>query len=472
MLMKKLLIIGCAMAFTTGAIAQTPEPEVIETFNCLQLSGNGEWMLGRSNTWYYQPDNAYYTETSLCNTKTGEIYGTGDLFSITPYSCPVSGKGIAMLSTYDEATNYYEVPYLVVAGQEPKMQAQFYTSGPYAGKESYSVAINDEATWFLGYYEEYPKQYPFICAINEDLTLGEPEYLEVPEKDIFGFAPYSLQLTSMSEDARTVAGSLLTSTDKGRIIAYPIVYKKGDDGKWTYSYPLLGLFDLSNPEDCPTFYYFQVALSPDGNLLACTQEKPGKVENFPDYVIWTVDLNSGIYSKIESENTDIVATRILDNGTVTGTFFATIRVSYIYTPGAEDFVDFVEYVSGINADYGQWMEDNLMVKVQDYDQSGNIVETLMPDTGQVFVSDDLSVIAAGFQLSEMDKYYNFVRWSYVFTDLESSGVNASAVDSQASDGSVYNIHGVKVGSVKDGKFSSELAPGLYIVNGKKILINK
>ena len=333
------------------------------------------------------------------------------------------------------------------------------------------MAITDDATAFLGYYEIGIKRYPFVCDINEDLTVGEPDFLPVPQLDVFGSEPYLVHLCCMSDDATRVGGTVVSVFPGIGQKAYPIVYTKGSDGQWTYSYPMDFMTDSSSPETAVSFYQYQVAMSPDGTKFACTQEVPDQ-NGEPAYVVWSVDLESGMAEKIESENPDIVATRILDNGIITGTFFATIKISYIYTPGSEDFVDFVEYAKGVNPEYGQWMEDNLMVKVQDVEQGGQIVEKMLPNTGQIYVSDDMTAFGSGFQTTEYDEFYNLRLWSYIFTDFQTSGVDTLSSVAVSDSCEVYNLQGIKVATLSAAEDINSLPAGIYIVGGKKIAVRK
>lgn len=437
----------------------------MDKFRCDQMSANGKWMIGRSNTWY-DGFGSYYTESSIYDVENDIIYGTDDLFTLNPYSRPISSTGVAVMSTYDEATSYMEVPFLIVPGQRPKILKEFYTSGPYAGKECCSVAIADDASCFLGYYDFYPKQVPFVCAIHEDYTIGEPQFLPLPTADIFGNEPYCVALTCISRDCKTVVGTESALVPGIGAISYPIVYRLGDDGKWSFTYPLAQYYENIDPENCLDFYADQVALSPDGTKMACTQEKPSNVSNYPIYVVWTIDLENGTAAPIESTNPDILATQILDDGTIVGTFFATIKVSYIYLPGATDFIDFLEYMKETNPEAGEWMDENLLVMVNDYDENGDLVVKYMPNTGQVYVSDDLTALGSGFQTNQYDEYYNLKLWSYLFSNLETLGVKD--VDTQASfmnPGAIYNLQGVKI-----SKDAGNLPSGVYIVDGKKVFI--
>lgn len=472
--MKHLYLTFAFLAIAGSAVAQTSEPQIYDIFQANQISGNGEWMIGRSNSWVDPDDGYHYKESSIINVKTGELYGTGDLFTLTPFSRAISSKGIAIQSTYDVNTNGMDVPYLIVPGQEPIQLLELYKTGPYARHDCYAVAINDDATMFLGYYEQFPIQYPFICNINSDYSIGEPEYLPLPSKDIFGDDYFYVELTAMSDDGNTIAGMVVSVIESGAVKTLPIVYKRTSNGGWTFSYPVEKMIDFTNPDACISFYdpqSPQVALSPDGKLFACTQAIETNLNNFDIYKVWTVDLTTGEINIIQSENPDIVATRILNDGTVIGTFFATINVSYVWKPGYKDFVDFITYVDGLNPEYGTWMKDNLMQTVIDVDNDGQQFEVEMPVTGQVFVSDDMSTFCAGFMTYEYDEWYNNKLWSYVFTDFKTSGITAAEVV-KVENNDVYNLQGLKVASNASAEEINNLPAGIYIINGKKVAIRK
>lgn len=463
--MKKFILFIFAVSIHSIIFAENTQPQIINGFRCDQMSANGKWMIGRSNTWEFEGD--FYPESSICEVSTGKIFGLEDLFTITPFSRPISNSGVAVMSTYDEATDWYEVPYIIVPGEEPRMLKELYTSGPYSGCECYSVAIADDASCFLAYYEVYPKQYPFLCPINKDYTIGEPDFLPLPPQDIFGEEPFSVMLTCLSGDCKTVAGTVMTFDGK---IAYPVVYNK-KEGEWSYSMPTVRLFDPDYPEKFPNFYPYQIALSPDGTKLACTQAMPGKIPDFDDYIVWVFDLTTGDYNIIESSNPDIIATQILDDGTIVGTFFASIKISYIRTTDSPDFIDFMEYMKELNTGYAKWMEDNLLVKVIDIDENGNQVEKYLPDTGQIFVSYNLDTFGAGLLTGEYDDFYNPLMYSYVFSDLNQSGVDEIIYEpSERNNNIIYDFQGNKVMTVSDINEIRSLAKGLYIVNGKKIAI--
>lgn len=457
------------LGITGLCFAQTSQPEIFDTFQALQMSGNGQWMIGRSNTYKVPDSNDYSKESSIVNVKTGEIYGLADLFTLNPFSRPISSSGVAIQSTYDESSNGLDVPYLIVPGQEPKKLTQLFTSGPYAGMDCFAEAITDDASAFLGNYYRYPISYPFICKINSDYTVGDPEFLPLPAKNFFGEEYFYLELNTISDDAKTVVGTIVSIAAVGEPNTLPIVYKKDDNGEWSYYCPVAEYCDFLSFENCITFYGPQVALSPDGNFMACTQEIPSGVEGFPFYKVWCINLSNGEVTQIESENKDIVATRVLNDGTIIATFFATVTASYIYTPGAEDFIDFIAYAQKVNPQYGEWMEENLMQTVVDVTPSGQEVEIEFPFTGQVFVSDDLSTFCAGFQTTEFDQWYNLKLWSYVFTDFQTSGV--STIDRDlVKNGDVFNLQGQKVGSALSTDQINQLPAGIYIINGKKVAI--
>ena len=461
------------LALGTGllAMAQGENPEVIAKFNCHNMSANGEWMIGRSKTWQDPDDGSFNPESSLCNVKTGEIFGYADLFTLTPVSRNISSKGIAIVSTDaviftgPDMYEVHEMPYILVPGEEPIELNELYDHSPSNTKECYAAAIADDASAFLGYFEAYPQQYPFLCTINEDLTIGEPEFFPLPQKDIFGQTPYAVELTCISDDCNTVAGLVAC---KNATVVYPIIYTRGENGEWTYNCPTAHLYDSADPSSFPSFYYApsqaQVALSPDGTKFAATQALPGDVDNFDTYKIWVFDLENDTYSVIESENPDLVATGILNDGTVIGTFFGTVVISYIKTPSMQDFIDFAEYIIKLDPTAQEWIDKNLMVKAYDVTPSGDMVEVILPYTGQVFVSNDLSVIGAGRSLGE--------GFSYVFSNMPALGDTSAPVLEKNPEGvfNVYNLTGVKVLTTSEPSQLNKLVKGIYIVNGKKFII--
>lgn len=83
---------------------------------------------------------------------------------------------------------------------------------------------------------------PFIVNIDADGTVSKAVKLPFPSKDFFGSAPQMVTAICISDDGKTVAGLL---TDGSGFYMYPIVFKEGADGTWTYTEPTKPLFNTS-----------------------------------------------------------------------------------------------------------------------------------------------------------------------------------------------------------------------------------
>lgn len=75
---------------------------------------------------------------------------------------------------------------------------------------------------------------PAVWTRNDDGSYGVCEVLPFPEKDFAGAAPQYVTAISISDDGTIVAGQVMSGSG---FACYPIIYKKGTDGKWSYTLP-------------------------------------------------------------------------------------------------------------------------------------------------------------------------------------------------------------------------------------------
>lgn len=91
---------------------------------------------------------------------------------------------------------------------------------------------------------------PAIWVRNADGSYADPVVLPHPEKDFFGSVPQYITAVAMSQDGKTVAG---TVTSASGLWIYPIVYKCNASDEWSYSIPNQELFfphpEVVIPED-------------------------------------------------------------------------------------------------------------------------------------------------------------------------------------------------------------------------------
>lgn len=86
---------------------------------------------------------------------------------------------------------------------------------------------------------------PAIFNVSADGTVSDPVLLPHPEYDYIGLRPQYCSAVFISDDGKTVLGQV--KDDSGMMI-YPILYREGADGKWTYSLPTASLLNPDNLE--------------------------------------------------------------------------------------------------------------------------------------------------------------------------------------------------------------------------------
>lgn len=208
-------------------------------------------------------------------------------------------------------------------------------------------------------------------------------------------------------------------------------------------------------------FFLESALNPNGKTFATSgvfydeegTEVPSKVYIF--------NTETGEYQKLESPYSGLKIHQVLSDGTViayTGLFTYDVLKGYILLPGANDFIPFSKYLSDVNSSYSQWLE-----------------ETFPKGEGIISASDDLSVIAGGVDALHLadDNFELFpdsTILSYILPKVKSSGVESIELPDTDGIYKVYNLMGVKVLETKDKSEINNLGKGIYIVNGKKIVL--
>lgn len=213
------------------------------------------------------------------------------------------------------------------------------------------------------------------------------------------------------------------------------------------------------------------ALSMDGKWYASSGEvfaSGNDIEGyFYNWVPYLFNLETGEYMEIGSREATLVTNEVTTDGNVicaTPAGGALPPVSYIYLNEKDEIMSLYGYVNSLNSEYGAWMEEYLTGDVQvgetDYERA--------TVTGTAEASNDLSVISAGVMASALG--YGGYFMTYILDDL-SAGVEELQIDPTV-DGlyRVYNLQGVKVLETKDPSVVNSLGKGLYIINGKKVLL--
>lgn len=208
----------------------------------------------------------------------------------------------------------------------------------------------------------------------------------------------------------------------------------------------------------PTFSISEISMHPSGEYFLAhggvindQNRMEGKVFEFLR--------NGEIYKIMSFEEENLFPSQVLTNGTIVLSLPLETGVSstYFLLPGETEPISVGEYLKPDYPGYATWLE-----KTAPY---GN---------GFVIASDDLSVIASGLMSDNIVDFgsvassYRF--YSYVISDLEPTGIEEINADSLNGVYNVYNLQGVKVMQTKDISKLGELGKGLYIINGKKVIL--
>lgn len=236
-------------------------------------------------------------------------------------------------------------------------------------------------------------------------------------------------------------------------------------------------------QTCAFFSQNIMALKPDGSTLATSRTHSILVEGslFPIYFCtpYVFNLEDNTYTVVNASYSSLNTNQVLPDGTIVaaspaGGMYsadATPPHSYVMLPGQDDFIPIQDYIQVLNPTYAQWMYDNLFHSVIiGQSVEGGFIEKEMVVSGLVSVSDDFSVISGGVDGYSFDYTDNAMYFTYIFTDVKGAGVESVATQDENGMFRVWNLQGVNVLNTTDSSEINSLMPGIYIVNGKKVLV--
>ena len=409
-------------------------------------------------------------------------------------------------------------------------------------ESSYFNAITKDASRVVGFISNTEKNgiryVPIICEIDASGNVGEPVILPYPKVDLFGEAPAYISAVWISDDGKTVAGQV---QDWRGYYTYPIIFKEGENGEWSYSLPSEQLFNpthipmLKNPwtdepefpepenfmsgvwktaylqalaaysngesatapipekymsdeeferykeaveyyndwyfsqEDrikeyidfynemltlSPTFSDNEMALHPSGEYMMMHggiineyKEMEGKIYKF--------ECDSNAYEEIETPTANIYPNQILSDGTlVCTTPMMDVPTSYLILPGTNEFITIEEYLQEFPS-IVSWMR-----------------ETIPWGSGLVSLSDDKSVLTGALMPGQLADHGENVDYYYstYFVTITPTGVERIEVTPKDGTYKVYDLKGVKVLETKDASTITSLPKGVYVLNGKKVIL--
>lgn len=556
--MKKTLLFfaGSLFAFSLGA-QEIAEPILVPDAFGLKLSRDGNVIIGQAQdgsalTFDYVKTNAQYY--AQCYPGNGNCY---------------SDNGILVGETME---------YQALIMQDGKK-----TVPPSFGKYVLSSlqGITRDGRRACGYVESQELiaqtglyYVPVYVDIDADGVVGEPVILPFPKEDFFEAPPQFCNATWISDDGKTILGQV---ADETGYYSYPIVYREGADGEWTYELPSESLFnpnklpiphypgdfydvypDIVTPEytnfmseemkqeflddlaaweaedgteeNNPWNYLFDIymtpeeveayyeclnkwneageeynklydewregtdkivaesvffafngsAMNPQGTSFCAASVSYGAIvpgTDLPEeyYGTYLFDITNGTFTSITSPYNNLIPHQMLYDGTVYASSpmsnIASGNVmpcqSFVMLPESKTFIPAMEWVKSLNAPYGNWMEEALTNEVLvGYNEVGMPVYQELLVSGYMCSTDDYSVIAGGVEGHTFQYDYDF--FTYIMANVTAGVGKVSSAD--AGIYRVYNLNGINVLTTKEASEINDLTPGLYIVNGKKVIV--
>ena len=200
-----------------------------------------------------------------------------------------------------------------------------------------------------------------------------------------------------------------------------------------------------------------IVIAPDASWFAVTGSYGTDDETaITPTTLYKFDVATGIREEIANAPSGVYPSQILpDNTLIVATPMQWLANTYILLPDAEKFLGMQAYYEQTHPAYLDWMRSNI----------GG-------ETGLVCVSDDFSTFAAGVQSYQYFIDPGYLYSSYIFTSHEIAGVENIVAESEDGIYRVYNIHGMNVLNTRNVAEINNLANGIYIVNGKKMIVRK
>ena len=395
-------------------------------------------------------------------------------------------------------------------------------------------AITPDGTRACGYIANLsnvgPIFSPFFCDISPNGEIGRPVRLPCPDKDFFGDRAQYVIAGCISADGKTIGGLVI---DGSGGYSWPIIFREDENHRWSYSQPTEVLFNPNNEEmpanpddeangpaeplirdymtpenyaaymqrlqDEPYFNQYWEYMSDDeynkyiedhmrwaGEYSSwwekafreyqAAMRRMGSEQHFggilhisPDGktlltakngVPYEFNLEDDSFAPLGINTAGLTITQLLGDGTLVGCSMAggVPYEGYICPAGDDKFMKATDYLAEHNPDYYNWLDDSFL----------HVNDVMI--TGVLIFSEDLQTVCGGYMDGDGGAF------SYLFKpekaddpdDPEESAVETILAEDEILN--VYNLNGIQVMTTKDASELSRLPQGLYIINGKKVVL--
>lgn len=340
--------------------------------------------------------------------------------------------------------------------------------------------ITPDGTRAVGYMTDLSSSVMFVPVYNHltETWIGPPRRLPYPERDpVKGGTPQCVKAICVSDDGKTIGGLV---TDGDGFFDYPIVFRMDKDGeteeeRWSYIVPK---YVLDRPNDHLT-WVSNMAISPDGKTLFLIQARNSEtgastvIDNLQPYVY---DIENDIMTEIPTDVEMLIPLKAFDDGTLMAvTYYRAFMpsVTYIKEAGSDSFIPFTQYIMEHKPAFYPWIEDTLgQYGVIGYDDNFQPIYGDYIISGQMYVSNDMNVIASGYPFGDGFTYVFSGSGEIVDEPAPEPGTDAigAVAEDTADVYTVYNLTGTCILSNGTKQQVLDLPKGLYIVNGSKQFI--
>lgn len=406
---------------------------------------------------------------------------TADATRVTGVAAAPRGSGLmfcAMVADIDENGETGEVIFLPHPEKDFFNATPQYTTGVYISDDGKTV-VGEVVDW-RGMYS-----YPIVYKENDKgewsyflptQHLFNPEGIELPENPWLSEPPYpepedfmkpvaaaqykqAYENYQMSGFNDALFPDVLDYMDEDEWNAYYQAYLDYND--WYYSsqqrvaeYVQVYLQVL---QTSPSFGGNEVVLHPSGDYFLTGGGMLDKDDNLRRS-IFKFDCSNEDYEVYNIPRGGLYPHQVLSDGTVIATLpISSVPTSYIKLPESNEFISLKDYLKPTFPEIADWLDD-----------------TFPGGSGIVCMSDDKSVITGGLLPDHLLEYdqetANFYYSSYILNDVAVAGVESIEVAPTDGTYRVFNLQGVKMLETKDANALKSLPTGIYIINGKKILL--
>lgn len=513
--MKKTAIILSAIALPFVAFAQG-EIKYEKNIYPLHMSPNGKWIgssAGDASIYNVETgENVYYNECFMglgsCVANNGmavgesadvavimyngatiypETLATGfcDINAITPDATLITGtianpersavSFVPFVATVDENGNVGEPTYL------PYPDKDFFGVPP---QFATAVSMSQDGKTVVGMIQDWRGMYSYPIYYTQDASgnwsytlptesLFNPTHIDLPQNPWRNEPPFPEPENFMTGQAKAAYLEAFEnySTNMGPY-PWPEDYMTDEEyeeyveavqsyNEWYYGqenaikeYVKIYAQVLRTS---PSFNVNDMAMSPDGSVFLVTGTKETEDEDVMVSALYkfntvqanfeTMDVPGGFYPCQVFSNGMIFLTRGIQS----------MPTTIVLLPGSKEYIPFTEYIG------------------QDFPEIAEYIESHFAGSGVVLGNEDMTFFSGAltpdlvnnydWDDDNIDYYY-----SAYFISLPYAGVE-SILD-EPNDGlyKVYNLSGMKVLETKDKEAVNALDKGIYIVNGKKVVI--